>query len=87
MGRRRETERRRKAIDYHKYYWEQCHKLAPRTIDWDSHAFESVLALLMVDYPDEDRGAMRDRVGEHAIVRAAHGTTRRFIAGISVNRG
>jgi hypothetical protein len=43
---------RRKA-DYWSYYYDQCRKLAPRTIDWDSHAFEAVLALLMLDYPEK----------------------------------
>lgn len=47
----------RRRSDYHQYYWEQCHKLAPRTIDWDSHAFENVLALLMIDYPGKSESA------------------------------
>jgi hypothetical protein len=42
---------KRRPADYHSYYWEQCRKLAPRTIDWDHFAFEDVLALLMLDYP------------------------------------
>lgn len=43
----------RRRSDYRKFYWEQCRKLAPRTIDWDTHAYESVLALLMSDYPEK----------------------------------
>jgi hypothetical protein len=43
----------RKRSDYHAYYHAQCRKLAPRTIDWDNHAYESVLALLMFDYPEK----------------------------------
>jgi hypothetical protein len=45
------TKRRRS--DYHAYYWAQCKKLAPRTVDWDHHAYESVLGLLMFDYPNK----------------------------------
>ena len=48
---------KRKRSDYWRYYRGQCHKLAPRTIDWDSHAYESVLALLMFDYPDRSESA------------------------------
>ena len=44
---------KRKRSDYHAYYWAQCRKCAPRTIDWDHHAYESVLGLLMFDYPDK----------------------------------
>ncbi len=47
----------RKRSDYHAYYWAQCKKLAPRTIDWDHHAFESVLGLLMFDYPERSESA------------------------------
>lgn len=43
----------RKRSDYHAYYWAQCRKLAPRTLDWDHHAYESVLGLLMFDYPEK----------------------------------
>jgi hypothetical protein len=43
----------RRRTDYHRYYWERCKKLAPRTIDWDNHAYEDVLALLMLDYPSK----------------------------------
>ena len=41
----------RKQSDYHKYYWDQCRKLAPRYRAWDHHAYENTLALLMFDYP------------------------------------
>lgn len=41
----------RRRSDYHAYYWAQCKKLAPRTIDWDHDAYESLLGLLMFDYP------------------------------------
>jgi hypothetical protein len=44
---------KRRRSDYHAYYWAQCKKLAPRTVDWDSHAYEAVLGLLMYDYPDK----------------------------------
>jgi hypothetical protein len=44
---------KRRRSDYHAYYWAQCKKLAPRTVDWPNHAFESVLGLLMFDYPDK----------------------------------
>jgi hypothetical protein len=43
--------------DYHAYYWAQCAKCAPRTIDWPNHAYESVLALLRYDYPDKSESA------------------------------
>ncbi len=43
----------RKRSDYHAYYWAQCRKCAPRTIDWDNHAYEAVLGLLMYDYPQK----------------------------------
>ena len=41
----------RKRSDYWKYYHDQCRKMAPRTIDFDHHAYEAVLGLLMFDYP------------------------------------
>ena len=44
---------KRKRSDYHAYYWAQCKKLAPRTVDWDHEAYESVLGLLMYDYPNK----------------------------------
>lgn len=44
---------KRKRSDYHAYFWAQCRKCAPRTIDWDHHAYRSVLGLLMFDYPDK----------------------------------
>jgi hypothetical protein len=44
---------KRRCSDYHAYYWAQCKKLAPRTLDFDHHAYESVLALLMFDYPQK----------------------------------
>jgi hypothetical protein len=44
---------KRRRSDYHAYYWAQCKKLAPRTVDWDHHAYESVLGLLMYDYPEK----------------------------------
>lgn len=43
----------RRRSDYHAYYWAQCAKCAPRTIDWPNHAYESVLGLLIFDYPDK----------------------------------
>ena len=43
----------RRKSDYWAYYHERCRKLAPRTIAWDNHAFEDVLALLMSDYPEK----------------------------------
>lgn len=43
----------RRKSDYHRFYWERCRKLAPRTIDWPNHAYEDVLALLMLDYPQK----------------------------------
>jgi hypothetical protein len=45
------TTPKRKRSDYHAYYWAQCKKLAPRTIDWPNHAYEAVLGLIMFDYP------------------------------------
>lgn len=42
---------KRRRSDYHAYYWAQCKKLAPRTIDWNHDAFENTLALLMYDHP------------------------------------
>ena len=39
--------------DYLKFYHDQCRKLAPRTIDFDHHAYENTLALLMFDYQDK----------------------------------
>jgi hypothetical protein len=48
----REAPKRRRS-DYHDYYWAQCKKCAPRTIDWDHHAYEAVLGLLMFDYPEK----------------------------------
>ncbi len=47
------TAPKRKRSDYHKYYWAQCKKCAPRTIDWDHHAFEATLGLIMFDYPQK----------------------------------
>lgn len=44
---------KRRRSDYLKFYHQQCHKLAPRTIDWDHHAYEATLALLMQDYPEK----------------------------------
>jgi hypothetical protein len=44
---------KRRRSDYWKYYRERCHKLAPRTRDFDNHAYEDVLALLMMDYPHD----------------------------------
>ena len=43
----------RKRSDYWAYYYAQCAKCAPRTIDWDHHAYEAVLGLLMFDYPEK----------------------------------
>ena len=47
------TAPKRKRSDYWQYYHDQCRKLAPRTIDWPNHAYESVLGLLMYDYPNK----------------------------------
>jgi len=44
---------KRKRSDYHRYYHDQCRKCAPRTIDWDNHAYEATLALLRYDYPQK----------------------------------
>jgi hypothetical protein len=44
---------KRRRSDYWKYFHDQCRKLAPRTIDWDHHAYADVLALLMLDYPEK----------------------------------
>jgi hypothetical protein len=43
----------RKRSDYHRYYHDQCRKLAPRYRAFDHHAFEATLALLMFDYPEK----------------------------------
>ena len=43
----------RKRSDYWAYYYAQCAKCAPRTIDWDHHAYEAALGLLMFDYPEK----------------------------------
>ena len=48
---------KRRRSDYHRYYWEQCRKCAPRTIDWPNHAYEATLALLMYDYPEKTESA------------------------------
>jgi hypothetical protein len=42
---------KRGRADYLRYYWDQCRRLAPRHLDWDSRAFEATLALLMFDTP------------------------------------
>jgi hypothetical protein len=41
---------KRTRSDYHRYYWDQCRKLAPRYRDWDNRAYEATLALLMFDH-------------------------------------
>ena len=47
----------RRKSDYWRYYHDMCRKLAPRYRDWDHHAFEATLALLMFDYPAKTESA------------------------------
>ena len=47
----------RKRSDYWKYYHGRCRQWAPRTIDWDSFAYEDVLGLICFDYPDKSESA------------------------------
>jgi hypothetical protein len=50
-------EMKRRRSDYWAYYHGQCHKLAPRHLDWDCFAYENTLALLMADYPERSESA------------------------------